>query len=184
MFCCCAATDPKATTVEAIAEEPPKTRDAPEEVKEEVVPEPQEEPVEANEPVEENAPEPEIEEEKVDTGAKLPEPVPDVVGPEPVDPEPVDNTGCILFSRDGKDVKIKFEKAPFGMTFTNKLPIVIIKVIEGQGGAAAGVQVGDVVKAIEGKELGTTFAVVQADLKAFSDKIYEANLVAFADKMA
>mmetsp|Transcript_135532 Transcript_135532/g.234515 ORF Transcript_135532/g.234515 Transcript_135532/m.234515 type:complete len:168 (+) Transcript_135532:99-602(+) len=163
MFCCCAATDPKATTVEAIAEEPPKTRDAPEEVKEEVVPEPQEEPVEANEPVEENAPEPEIEEEKVDTGAKLPEPVPDVV-----EPEPVDNTGCILVSRDGKDVKIKLEKAPFGMTFQNKLPIVITKVIEGNGAAAAGVQVGDVVKAIEGKELGTEFAVVKADLVALA----------------
>mmetsp|Transcript_96542 Transcript_96542/g.170975 ORF Transcript_96542/g.170975 Transcript_96542/m.170975 type:complete len:114 (-) Transcript_96542:159-500(-) len=83
MFCCCAYTDPKANTVEAIAEEPPKTRDAPEEVKEEVVPEPQEEPVEANEPVEEKAPEPETNAVPEPEAPKQEEKVIDVVVVEP-----------------------------------------------------------------------------------------------------
>mmetsp|Transcript_136057 Transcript_136057/g.236414 ORF Transcript_136057/g.236414 Transcript_136057/m.236414 type:complete len:139 (-) Transcript_136057:199-615(-) len=67
---------------------------------------------------------------------------------------PSDFKNTIVFvDNNGNDMMVKFTKAPAGMAFDNKLPIVITKVVQGGHAEALGVRPGFRMKSISGKTM-------------------------------
>lgn len=75
----------------------------------------------------------------------------------------------IGFMRSGEKTELVFKKGPLGLTFKNKMPLVVNKVLRGSAAAELGVEVGWVFETVSGVSLGDkSFEEVSELLKAGS----------------